>query len=300
MKESTIPDLFSGTVNIKWEEGAPAPVGRDSHSAVLYNGVIYVGGGWYKDNDGKAKHPHTLDMYHTDTNTWDTTDTPHKLFAVTVLTGKVFIVGGRTKRGKKVTNKILMLESGQWKGYTEMLTARWGVTAVSHHSMMIVMGGHDGNNKLSTTELFNDNTGQWFKCDDLPQPLYFLQSVIVHDTVFVLGGITKDCKPSTAVYAAPLDTLSSHQLKWQHLVDTPCGAPAAVGLNNKYLLAVHGNDIYTLNSTATTWMTIGTLPVYTVDTTVVCDEQPQLHMVMIAGMDDDLRCTNKLWIGSFQ
>ena len=116
--------------------------------------------------------------------------------------------------------------------------------------------------------------------------------------MFVLGGWTEDRSPSTAVYAAPLDTLSSHQLKWQHLVDTPCGAPAAVGLNNKYLLAVGENDIYILNSTATSWTTIGTLPVLTVGTTVVCDEQSQL--VMIGGMDGDGRFSNKLWIGSFQ
>jgi len=294
VKKSAIPDLFIGPVNIKWEEGAPAPVDRCGHTAVLYNGVIYVGGGI----DDKLESLHALDMYHTDTNTWDTIDTPHVLFAVTMLTGKVVIVGGRTTRGYKVTNKVLVLESGKWKDYTEMPTARCSVTAVSHQSIMIVMGGYDGSDKLNTVELFNDTTGQWFKCDDLPQPLNCSQSVIVGDTVFVLGGITKDNKLSAAVYAAHLDTLSSHQLKWQHLVDTPCGDPAAVNLNNKYLLAVDRNDVYTLNSTATTWMTIGTLPVYTTDTAVVRDGQSQL--VMIGGCDSKSRSTNKLWIGSFQ
>jgi len=298
VKESTIPDLFSRPVNIKWEEGAPAPVGRYCHTAVLYNGVIYVGGGWTKDNDGELQAPHTLDMYHTDTNTWDTIDTPHYLFAVTVLTGKVVIVGRITTRDDEVTNKVLVLESGQWKNYTEIPTARGAVAAVSHQSMMTVMGGCYGWNTLNTIELFNDTTGQWFKCNDLPQPFEFLQSVIVGDTVFVLGGVNKDNKLSAAVYAAPLDTLSNHQLKWQHLVDTPCDDLAAVGLSNKYLLAVGKNDIYTLNSTATTWMTIGTLPVHIAGTTIVCDEQSIL--VMIGGADSDNRFTKKLWIGSFQ
>ena len=283
-------------MNIKWEEGAPVPVGRDGHTAVLHNGVVCVGGGCTTDSDAEVEFPHTLDIYHTNTNTWDTIDTPHELFAVTVLAGKVVIVGGRATRDFKVTNKVLVLEIGQWKDYTEMPTARYKVTAVSHHSIMIVMGGHDGDNTLSIVELFDDTTGQWFKCDaDLPQPLSSSQSVIVGDTVFVVGGDTKDINPSTAVYAAPLDTLSSHQLKWQHLVDTPCSVPAAIGLNNKYLLAVGGNDIYTLNST---WMTIGTIPIWTVGTTVVCDEQSQL--VMIGGWDMDGKSINKVWIGSFQ
>ena len=178
-----------------------------------------------------------------------------------------------------------------------MPTARCNVIAISHLSILIVMGGQDGKDTISTTDLFDATTGQWFKCDDLPQPLYWSQSVIVGDTVYVLGGFTKE-KPSTAVYAAPLDTLSSHQVKWQNLVDTPWGGPAAVGLNNKYLLAVGGNNIYTLNSTATTWMTIATLPVLTSATTIICDDQCRL--VMIGGWDRITRPTNKVWIGSFQ
>jgi len=296
VKESTIPDLFSGPVNIKWEEGAPAPVGRSNHTAVLCDGVIYVGGGWTKSDDGKIQCPTTLDTYHPDTNTWNTINTPHESFTVTVLNSKIAIVGG--KNNSEITNKIHVLESGQWKDYTEMPTPRYYVTAISHQQMLIVMGGYgDYAKTLSTTELFDATTGQWFKCDDLPQPLYYSHSVIVGDTVFVLGGHTKDSNPSTAVYAAPLGTLSSHQLQWQRLVDTPCGDPAAVGLNNKYLLAVGGNDIYTLNSTATTWMTTAGLPVWTFCTAVVCDDT---RLVMIGGFGSDGKSTNKVWIGSFQ
>ena len=43
LKESTIPDLLSGPVNIKWEERAPLPDSIADHTAVLFNGAIYVG-----------------------------------------------------------------------------------------------------------------------------------------------------------------------------------------------------------------------------------------------------------------
>ena len=43
LNESTIRDLLSGPLNIKWEERAPAPVATTCHTAVLYNGAIYVG-----------------------------------------------------------------------------------------------------------------------------------------------------------------------------------------------------------------------------------------------------------------
>ena len=42
MNKSTILDLLSGPVNIKWE-GPPAPVATAAHTAVLYNGAVYVG-----------------------------------------------------------------------------------------------------------------------------------------------------------------------------------------------------------------------------------------------------------------
>ena len=44
-------------------------------------------GGATTGDDGTIQFPHTLDMYHPDTNTWDTIDTPHDAFAITVLTG---------------------------------------------------------------------------------------------------------------------------------------------------------------------------------------------------------------------
>jgi len=259
--------------------------------------VIYVGGGWNKDDDGTIQYPHAVDIYIPDTNTWDTIDTPHRSFAITVLTSKVVIVGGVTRNGR-TTKKVLELEKGHWKDYAEMPTARWGVTAISHHSKMIVMGGYKSGNTFNTTELYDAATGLWFKCDDLPQPLRYPHSAIVGNTVYVLGGWTTDNKSSTAVYAGHLDTLVSHQLKWQHLVDTPCCGIAAVGLNNKYLLAVGGNGIYTLNSTGTKWMTVATLLVRTVDTAVVCDNQSKL--VVIGGYGSDLKPTNKVWSGTLQ
>ena len=51
LNESKIPDLLSEPVNIKWEEGAPSPVASAFHTAVLYNGTIYVGGGACNDDD---------------------------------------------------------------------------------------------------------------------------------------------------------------------------------------------------------------------------------------------------------
>ena len=263
LKESTIPDvdLLSGPVNIKWEEGTPLPVATAFHTAVLFNGAIYVGGGLC---DGDAYY--NTYIYHPDTNKWDAIFTPHVLFGMTVLVDKLIIVGGISIN--EFTNELLVLENGQWKDYTQMPTARAYTSAVSYHSMIIVMGGIASSKcTLNTTELLDSTTGQWFTCDGLPQQLAWLQSAIVGDVLYVLGGAGDDNQASKAVYAAPLNALSSHQLKWRQLADTPWGGSAAVSLNNEYLLAVGGAAVhYTVcvlkkeKDSSTSWVSIGSLP----------------------------------------
>ena len=308
LKESPIPDLLSGPVNIKWEEGAPLLVATAFHTAVLFNGTIYVGGGLC-DNHVEI---YRINIYHPDTNKWDDgIDTPHKLFAMTVLVDKLIIVGGMSRATNKVTNKLLVLEHGQWKDYSQMPTARRVVSAVSYQSMMIVIGGRTVRNHtlitFGTTELLDSTTGQWFTCNDLPQPLAYLQSVIVGDTLYTLGGSCGDSKGSKAVYAAPLDALSNHQLKWQQLPNTQWTGVAVVSLNNKYLLAVGGSSTHDTVCvrkrekgsmiTSTSWECIGSLPNVHVYSSAVSLANQIIVIGGIVGKDCHYRTVT---IGTFQ
>ena len=302
LNESTIPDLLSGPVNIKWEEGAPVPVASAGHTAVLYNRAIYVGGGVCDD----INHKYKINIYHPDTNKWDDAIyTPHKAFTMTVLVDKLIIVGGKIRGSSKVTNKLLTLQGGQWEDYSQMPTARLWASAISHQSMMIVMGGvDDDNHKLSTTELLDSTTGQWVKYNDLP----CLQSAIVDDMLYTLGGEMSDSNFSKAVYAAPLHALSDHQLEWQQLADTPWYCSAVVSVNNKYLLAVGGtaehDTVCVLKSekvgsmiTSTLWEAIGTLPkVHRYTSAVSFGNQ----IIVIGGSDEKSDKHNTVTIGTFQ
>ena len=303
MKESTTPDdLFSGPVNIKWEEGTPAPVGCDCHTSVWLNGVVYMGGGFEA-----AVESFTINRYDPVKNSWSSPiSTPYRLFAMTTLNNRLIIAGGEDRSYKK-TNQILTLDSTEFEIYTNMTRARSMGTAAGHQGMLIIIGGEDDMfKKLSFTELFDTNNGQWYKCDDLPQPHACLQSVIVDNILYLLGGINKDDN-SPAVFTAPLDTLPKHQLKWSTNQDTPWCRSAPINVNGTHLLIVGGSkgieneftltsDIYKLNKITHSWDAIGHIP--SARTTTAAVSTADNRVIVIGGVNDKREHTNTVWIGS--
>ena len=305
MKESTTPgDLFSGPVNIKWEKGAPAPVSRYGHTAVWLNGLVYVGGG----HETAYKPSYIINCYDPVNNSWSSSiNTTYCNFAMTTLNNKLVTAGGED-RSDKVTTQVLILDAGQLKDYAKMITARSWATAAGHQGMLIITGGVDDNFKtLSSTELFDSNNGQWYKCSDLPQPHYYLQSVIVDNILYLLGGVNKDSRYSPVVFTAPLDTLSTHQLKWNTHQDTPWYASAPVSVNGTHLLIVGGrkstggkatftSDIHKLNKVSHSWEAIGHIPSARHSAAAVSTTDNRV--IVIGGENDKGEATNTVWIGS--
>ena len=234
-------------------------------------------------------------------------NTPYCYFAMTILNNKLLIAGGKDKRSK-LTNQILTMDAGQLKNYTKMTTARIQATATGHQGMLIITGGRDVKNKvLSCTELFDSNNGQWYICSDLPQPHRLLQSVMVDNILYLLGGYNKDDTISLAVFTAPLDSLSRHQLNWKTYQDTPTWRPAPVSVHGTHLLIVGGrksiggkstatSDVYKLNKISHSWEAIGDIPSARYASAAVSKAD---KVIVIGGWNDkDQYDTNTIWIGS--
>ena len=289
-------------MNIKWKEGAPAPLGHAYHTTVWLNGLVYVGGGY----EVALKASYNINCYDPVNNSWSSPiNTPCSLFAMTTLNNKLLIAGGKDKSDK--TTNVLIMAAGQLKNYTKMITARSRATATGHQGMLIITGGSDDKyNKLSSTELFDSSNGQWYVTNDLPQPHFSLQSVIVDNILYLLGGINKDSYSSPAVFTAPLDTLSRHQLKWNTHQDTPCCASAPVSVYGTHLLIVGGSkmineftltsDVYKLNKVNHSWETIGQIP--SARHALPAVSTPDNRVIVIGGQNDKREYTNTVWIGS--
>ncbi|XP_065916217.1 serine/threonine-protein kinase WNK-like isoform X2 [Dysidea avara] len=316
--QSPTPDLFSGPVNIKWQHGAPPPVEGVSHTAVLCDGKVYIGGGC--DNTGPSYRivlvpSHRIDVYNPVNNSWSPSpiNTTYGFFAMTTLNNQLITAGG-SDRSNKETNKIFSLDGDHLKEYTKMITPRYLATAAGYQGTLIITGGKDDQGRtLATTELFDSttkrwfSTGQWYTTSDLPLPHYWLQSVIVDNTLYLLGGCNQYGNYSPAVFTAPLDTLSSHQLKWSSQQDTPWCYSAPVSIQGRHLLTVGGrkktgsgyvftSDINMFNKVSHSWEAIGHIPSARSEPAVVSVADNKI--VVVGGVDDKYHCTNTVWIGS--
>ena len=299
-------DIFRKTV--KWKELAPLPVGRSAHTAVLLGRDVFVGGGLEGTSINDKQDSFRLDVYNLTTNQWSSSPitTPYHSFHMTVLDDKLVTAGGTTKNGE-VVKKVLVLNAGQWKDYSEMPTARYSATAVGYHSMLIVVGGGikvEGKwYKVSTTELLDTTNGCWYTCNNLPSPHQQLRATIMNDQFYLLGGFDKNGKQSPQVFVASLDTLSTHQLNWQSAPNTPWCGSAPVVLYNKFLLSVGGkqqsrtSEVNIFNPSTGQWKHFTNIPAARSGPAVVGVAD---NIIVLGGTTDNDEYSNTVWIGVFE
>ena len=221
---------------------------------------------------------------------------------MTTLNNKLVTAGGEDKN-QKITNEILMMDADQLKCYIKMKMARSLATATGHQGMLIITGGTDDRGKrLSSTELFDSNNGQWYECSNISQPHSSLKPVIVDNILYLLGG-HRGNDDSPAVFTAPLDTLSTHQVKWNTHQKTPSCFTAPVSVNGTHLLIVGGynndeynSDIRKLNKVSHSWEAIGHIPSATSRSAAVSTADNRV--IVIGGLNNKGEATDTVWIGS--
>ena len=305
-------DIFSTPAKLNWDEVAPLPVGRSGCTAALLHGSVYVGGG----SEGKSTYDYydcyRLDAYNLSTNQWSTSPitTPYAAYAMTVFDNKLITAGGAVN--DEVTNKVLVLDAGCWKGYSEMPTARSCATAVGYHSMLIITGGRTKVKgkwtTISTVELLDTTNGCWYTCDDLPAPHFLLQAAVVNNTLYLMGGFNMHTKTSSQVFCSSLETLSIHQFKWKSFPDIPWHGSRPVSLFNNFLLAVGGrhpsdatiqsSEVHALDPSTCLWKVIANIPVPTSGPAVVGVADNKI--IVLGGTVGSIQkiFSNNVWIGT--
>ena len=282
---------------------------RSGHTAVLLGGCIYVGGGIVGGNTEYYQDSYRIDVYNLTTNQWSSFPITAQYcnFAMTRLDNKLIIVGGVSKNDE-VVRKILFLNAGRWKNYSEMPTARFCATAVGYHSMLIVVGGTimvKGKwSVTSTVELLDTTNGCWYTCNSLPSPHRQLKAAIMNGKLYLLGGVNEDVNLSSLMFVASLDTLSTHQLNWQSVPNTPWQASAPVVVYHKFLLTVGGrhvsrtSEVNVFNPLTGRWNRLTNIPAAISGTAVV--GMSEKILIIGGSTNKNSEISNTVWIGFFK
>ena len=125
----------------------------------------------------------------------------------------------------------------------------------------------------------------------------------MNDKLYLLGGIDEDYKCSPQLFVTSLDTLSTHQLNWQSVPNTPWCRSAPVVLYNKFLLTVGGrqedctSEVNIFNPSTGQWEHLTNIPAASSSTAVVGVAD---NIIVIGGKVDNKEYSNTVWIGVFE
>ena len=294
-------------MSIKWKQGPSSPVGRVGHTVVKLNELLYVGGG----AETGMRPSYRIDTYNINTNSWCSPplNTPYHFFGMASLNDSLILVGGKDDTiFRRATNKVFKLENNnQLKEYTRMTVARYHMAAEGNENMLIIAGGVDDNRVvLMSTEVFDSATGQWYACSNLPHPIFWVQTSIIDNTMYIMSGRDRHKYPTPAMFTAPLNTLSTHQLTWTASQDTPRSRATPVciqeqllimgGLNEQGNDLVHTADIFMLNKSTDNWEFTGYIPLSRCVATAI--NITSKEMIVIGRVNERGHPTKSVWIGS--
>ena len=193
--------------------------------------------------------------------------TARKGMAVTVLQGKIWVIGGK-KMMHHSTNLVEVYDPGNdsWSTqYPHLNYAREGATACTYDGKIYVFGGVKEGQFVTAVEMFDPNAGVWQTVSQLPTPRVGMASVVQDSGIWLIGGggnysnyldLVELFYPTTQNW----DTLSA-------ALNVPRADPAAAVVNGEVM--VFGGYFYgpvssyeKYNTTTQSWEIVGNIPYY--------------------------------------
>lgn len=177
-----------------WTTLANMPTPRFGHSAVIFQGKIWVIAGKSQVNNTL----NTVDCFDLTRKEWESS--PAKLIhsrfdaAAVIYQNKIFVIGGRNDR--QILNSVEYYDPnvGQWQEFKPMTYPRWGPSAVVYHDKLFVINGITDKSVIpapvDSVEYWDEAAKAWKKSKDwqLYQARGFAQSVVLDSFVYTLGG----------------------------------------------------------------------------------------------------------------
>jgi N-acetylneuraminic acid mutarotase len=191
-----------GTIG-SWNRATSLPSSRALHTSVVYNGYLYVIGGY------TSSTTYSTEVYYAPLNpngtlgSWSsTTSLPSGRYSHTsvVYNGYLYVIGGRTSSTYYSTEVYYAPLNpngtlGSWSSTTSLPSGRYSHTSVVYNGYLYVIGGRTSSTTYSTEVYYaplnpNGTLGSWSSTTSLPSGRYSHTSVVYNGYLYVIGGDT--------------------------------------------------------------------------------------------------------------
>ena len=185
-----------------WTSKASMPTSRASTTAVVYNGEIYVFGGYYASAGGEQTRYDLVEAYNPATDTWRfVTHMPKVLMspAIAVVGNLAYVISGASvSEGNLVSDVITYnFSSGTWTntGYAPIPNPRvstYSSAAPVVNGKIYLTGGIMGTPTApvlsDNVDIYDTTANTWSRGPALPKPLHGHLAVVLDNSLYVIGG----------------------------------------------------------------------------------------------------------------
>ncbi len=194
-----------------WSTASSFDTPRNSHTSVIYNGYLYVIGGYNGSYLNDVQYAPMIG--NGGIGDWSTTDsftTARRSHTSIVHNGYIYVIGGYD--GSNYLNDVRYAQintghtrgTGAYASTSSLPTTRVGHTSVAHNGYLYAIGGLT--NLVQYAPINSSGTiGSWAATTSLSDNLWFHTSVVHNDYLYVIGGYNGS-SAFDHVYYAPINS----------------------------------------------------------------------------------------------
>jgi N-acetylneuraminic acid mutarotase len=179
----------------RWSTASPLPEQLDHPAAAVYNGTLYVVGGYAReDHTRDAIRSDRLFIYNPSNDKWDEGKSmPQGRGALTAnfINGTLYAVGGVDNSGGSNSNAAYDPLLDEWRDKTPMPTAREHLASAVVDGKLYVIGGRVGGwqHNLDANEVYDPITDSWTTLEAMPSKRGGLAATSsANGNIYVFGG----------------------------------------------------------------------------------------------------------------
>ncbi|UCC43928.1 MAG: hypothetical protein JSU65_12575 [Candidatus Zixiibacteriota bacterium] len=174
-----------------WEVRASLDRARGEHSALAFDGKIYVFGG----NDAFGDDLRSVEVYDPGQDSWSSVSdmpTARHHSGVAAIDSLIYVAGGRIGYWGETLTLIDVLEayapgSDTWYTLPSMLTPRSAFSAAAYNGRLYTFGGEIPD-IYEEVEEFDPALNSWRQLTPMVTPRHGTNAAVIGDTIFVVGG----------------------------------------------------------------------------------------------------------------